>query len=190
MISVIIPLQKHTKINNMRKISLLVMLIVAGLLLGNKASAQDQNQTPTPAPYQVAAGLKFGGYEDGISGKYFFNNNNAIEGVLGFRSHGVVVTGLYEIHQTAFNVKELNFYYGAGAHLGGVGAGNYRRYSGDDYQYHDSSVLFGLDGVIGLEYVIPQSPIAVSLDLNPRVELATGPFFDLSPGLGIKYVFR
>jgi hypothetical protein len=37
--------------------------------------------------------------------------------------------------------------------------------------------------------VIPNSPIAVSLDLNPRLEIATGPFFDIAPGLGIKYTF-
>lgn len=164
----------------MRKVTLLIMLVTTGLLLGNKAKAQ----------YRVAAGLKFGGYENGISGKLFIADNSALEGVLGFRSHGLAVTGLYEIHQTAFGVKELSFYYGAGAHLGGIGAGTYKRYNGDSYEYHNSSVLFGVDGVIGLEYVIPNSPIGVSLDLDPRVELATGPFFDLAPGLGIKYIFK
>jgi hypothetical protein len=49
--------------------------------------------------------------------------------------------------------------------------------------------LIGVDGVLGLEYVIPKSPIAVSLDLNPRVELAKEPFFDIAPGLGVKYTF-
>ncbi len=188
----------------MKKFTLAVILAVSGLLLGNRACAQTQNngnppqnqgQAPTgddgqAVPYRIAAGLKFGGFENGISGKFFLNDRAAIEGVLGFRSHGLVVSGLYELHQTAFGVKELLFYYGAGAHLGGVGAGTYKRYNGDDYDYHTSSVLFGVDGVIGLEYIIPSSPIAVSLDLNPRVEIATGPFFDLAPGLGIKYVFR
>jgi len=37
--------------------------------------------------------------------------------------------------------------------------------------------------------VIPKSPIALSLDLDPRAELATGPFFDIAPGLGVKYTF-
>jgi hypothetical protein len=42
---------------------------------------------------------------------------------------------------------------------------------------------------LGLEYKIPTAPIAISLDLNPRAELATGPFFDIAPGLGLKYTF-
>lgn len=164
----------------MNKLTLFLIVLVSGLLLGRSASAQ----------YQVAAGLKFGGYENGVSGKYFLNDNTALEGVLGFRSHGLAITGLYEIHQTAFGVNELKFYYGGGAHIGAIGSGTYKRYNGDDYNYHNSTILLGADGVIGLEYAIPQSPIAVSLDLNPRLELATGPFFDIAPGLGIKYMFK
>lgn len=164
----------------MKKFTYLFTLLIAALCISTTVKAQ----------YQAAAGLKFGGYENGIAGKYFLNEGTAIEGVLGFRSHGVVVTGLYEIHQTAFNVKDLKFYYGGGAHVGGVGSGTYKRYNGDDYNYHNSTVLLGADGVIGLEYVIPDSPIGISLDLNPRVELATGPFFDIAPGLGLKYTFK
>ncbi len=164
----------------MRKFTLLITLLAAALLFTNQAKAQ----------YQAAAGLKFGGYENGISGKYFIKDNTALEGVLGFRSHGFAITGLYEIHQTAFGVQELKLYYGFGAHVGAIGSGNYKRYNGDDYNYHNSTILLGADGVVGLEYLIPDAPIAISLDLNPRLELATGPFFDLAPGLGIKYVFR
>ena len=91
--------------------------------------------------------------------------------------------------QEAFNVPELKFYYGAGVHIGAIGSGVYQKYGGNDEVYNSGHILLGIDGVIGLEYIIPKSPIAVSLDLNPRVELATGPFLDLAPGLGIKYTF-
>lgn len=165
------------------------LIIFAAFVFGiTKVKAQ-----PTPPAssnsYQIAAGLKFGGYESGISGKYFINNNTAIEGILGFRQRGVVVTGLYEIHQVAFNVPALKFYYGFGAHIGGVGKGEYNLFNRDARVYDNNHILFGADGVIGLEYQIPQAPIAVSLDLNPRIELATGPFVDIAPGLGIKYTF-
>jgi hypothetical protein len=161
-------------------------LLISGVLLfiGGLAAAQDYKPN-----YQYAVGLKFGGYENGISGKYFMDDRTSLEGLIGFRSHGVVFTGLYELNQTAFNVEGFKFYYGFGAHLGGVGPGVYKRYNGNDEYYESSQILVGLDGVIGLEYVIPSTPIAVSLDLNPRIELATGPYFDLAPGLGIKYVF-
>lgn len=139
--------------------------------------------------YQTAFGLKFGGYENGLSAKYFSTKDVSLEGILGFRSHGVVFTGLYEINQTAFNLPELKFYYGAGAHIGSIGSGSYQRIGSSSQDYNGNSLLLGADAVIGLEYVIPKSPVAVSLDLNPRLELASGPFFDLAPGLGIKYTF-
>jgi len=116
-------------------------------------------------------------------------NDVALEGIAGFRDHGLVITGLYEFHQEAFGVHELKFYYGAGAHIGAIGSGVYQRFNGDNQPYNRSSILLGVDGVLGLEYRIPKSPIAISLDLNPRAELATGPFFDIAPGLGLKYTF-
>jgi len=164
----------------MNRITCIALLLSCFLLASKQSYAQD---------YKTALGLKFGGYENGFSAKYFAAPNIAWEGILGFRNHGAVVTGLYEIHQQAFDVPKLKFYYGFGAHLGGVGGGTYKRFNGDDRYYQDGRVLLGADGVVGLEYVIPDSPIGFSLDLNPRIELATGPFFDLAPGLGIKYTF-
>jgi hypothetical protein len=165
----------------MKNITFILALCLGFTLFAQRSVAQD---------YKWAAGLKFGGYESGISGKYFMQSNVALEGILGFRSNGVVLTGLYEIHQPAFNVDKLKFYYGFGAHLGSMGKGEYRFFTSSDRQYYDAHLLLGVDGVLGLEFVIPQSPIAVSLDLNPRVELARGPFFDLAPGLGLKYIFK
>lgn len=168
----------------MKKATYFLFILGTFLLIGNSSKAQQYNPN-----YQFAVGLKFGGYENGISGKYFMNSNTSLEGLLGFRSHGLVFTGLYELNQQAFGIEGFRFYYGFGAHVGAVGAGVYKRFNGDNEFYNSSQVLLGVDGVIGLEYVIPKSPIAVSLDLNPRIELATGPFFDVAPGLGIKYTF-
>jgi hypothetical protein len=165
----------------MKKLTYLVLISASFLLIGKRAQAQD---------YKIAAGLKFGAYEIGPSGKYFFNPNTAIEGILGIRDHGLVITGLYEIHTQAFNVDKLNFYYGFGGHLGSIGSGYYRRVGSDAQYYKDRHLLFGADGTIGLEWTIPNSPIAVSLDLNPRFEVATGPFFDIAPGVGVKYTFQ
>lgn len=169
----------------MKKLVLSVAVLFSFMLIANRSLAQSSQYSQD---YKTAVGLKFGAYEDGISVKYFASPDISYEGILGFRDHGVVVTGLYEINQEAFNVPALKFYYGFGAHIGAEGKGNYQRFGNDQY-YNSSHILLGADGVLGLEYVIPQSPIAVSLDLNPRIELATGPFFDIAPGLGIKYVF-
>ena len=145
-------------------------LMIVGSLFLFSSGAKAQEFKPEYKPnYTFALGLKFGGYENGISGKYFMTTNTALEGILGFRAHGLVVTGLYEINQQAFGVEGFRFYYGFGAHIGGVGPGYYKRFNGSDQRYLDNQILLGADGVIGLEYVIPTSPIAVSLDLNPRV---------------------
>jgi hypothetical protein len=164
----------------MKKILFSCTLLLAVLLMSKRSSAQD---------YKTAVGLKFGGYENGPSIKYFTTDDVALEGVLGFRDHGIVITGLYEIHLPAFGAAGLKFYYGAGAHIGSEGAGVYQTIGGGNETYATAHILLGVDGVLGLEYKIPQAPIAISLDLNPRAELATGPFFDIAPGLGLKYTF-
>lgn len=170
----------------MKKIILSSFILFAALFISKSSSAQNtQNSTS----YQTAVGLKFGGYENGPSIKYFVDNSVSLEGILGFRSHGVVITGLYEFNLPAFGVAGLNFYYGAGAHIGSEGAGVYRTIGGNSQVYTSTHILLGVDGVFGLEYKIPQAPIAISLDLDPRAELATGPFFDIAPGLGVKYTF-
>jgi len=172
----------------MKRATYLLSILGVLLFVSNTAKAQAPEYRPN---YQFAAGLKFGGYENGVSAKYFMDEKTSLEAIAGLRSpHGLVITGLYELNQQAFHVEGFRFYYGFGAHLGAVGAGYYKRFNGDDQLYTGNKILLGADGVIGLEYVIPNSPIAVSLDLNPRLELATGPFFDIAPGLGVKYCFK
>ena len=170
----------------MKKELLSLTVFICFLMIASRSQAQ---QVQSADSYNTAVGIKFGAYEDGVSVKWFPTSNVSYEGVLGFRNHGVVVTGLYELNQEAFNVPELKFYYGFGAHIGGEGKGYYDRLGGDNEYYDTGHLLLGADGVIGLEYMIPKSPIALSLDLNPRVELATGPFFDIAPGFGVKYTF-
>jgi len=170
----------------MKKVLLSLTILSCFLIISNRSTAQ---QAQNGDSYNVAVGLKFGAYEDGVSVKWFADPSVSYEGLLGIRDHGLVVTGLYELNQEAFNVPELKFYYGFGAHIGAEGRGYYNRIGGGAEYFSNGHLLLGADGVIGLEYVVPKSPIAVSLDLNPRIELATGPFFDIGPGLGVKYTF-
>ena len=154
----------------MKKSTILLFIITSILFFGKRSQAQD---------YTIAAGLKFS-YEYGPSGKYFINKTDAIEAQFGLRSHGAVLTGLWERHVAL--VDQLKLYYGFGGHIGGVGDNENPRYN--------KTILVGADGVVGLDYVIPNSPIAISVDLNPRFELSHGPYFDLSPGVGLKYVWK
>ena len=140
--------------------------------------------------YHVGIGLRGGGYENGLTVKYLTNPSTAYEGIVGFRPGVFVVTGLYEKYSTAFKEPSLNWYYGIGAHVGGINSNqDYRRYSGDNYFYNNSSLLFGADAILGLEWEIPEIPFALSLDLHPRLELAKGPFLDIEPAISIRYTF-
>ena len=156
----------------MKNSALLILTVISCIIFSKKATAQD---------YPISLGLKFS-YEYGPTVKYFINKDDAFEAQLGLRSNGAVFSLLWEKHQAIFDVPKLKLYYGFGGHIGGVGNNTNPRYN--------NSVLFGADGVVGVEYVIPESPIGISLDLNPRFELGHGPYFDLSPGLGLKYAFK
>ena len=175
-----------TNYHLMKKVLLALTISICFLAISSHVQAQ---QVQGDDGYKTAVGLKFGAYEDGVTIKWFADPSTSYEALLGFRNHGFVVTGLYELNQEAFNVPELKFYYGFGAHIGAEGRGYYDRIGGGAEYYNNGHVLLGADGVVGLEYVIPKSPIAISLDLNPRLEVATGPFFDIGPGLGVKYTF-
>ncbi|ADY53094.1 hypothetical protein Pedsa_2550 [Pseudopedobacter saltans DSM 12145] len=139
--------------------------------------------------YTAGVGLRFGGYENGLTGKYFVDENTAYEGILGFRTGVFVLTGLYEKHAPLLDVPDLKWYFGLGAHIGGINGERYRRYTGNDDKVYKSGLLLGADAVIGAEWLIPNAPLSLGADLHPRLELAKGPFLDLEPAITIRYIF-
>lgn len=141
------------------------------------------------ANYNTGVGIRLGGYENGLTLKHFFDSETAIEGVIGFRPGVFVVTGLYEKHAIAFAEPSLTWYYGAGAHIGGISGDRYYRGYGRDRYYTDNGMLLGADGILGLEWQVPEIPISLGFDLHPRVELARGPFLNLEAALSIRYTF-
>src|SRR5690606_15712751 len=156
----------------------LLLSALLSFLFFSTAKAQD---------YDMGIGLRFGGYENGITAKYFADDVTAYEGILGFRPGVVVLTGLYQKHAPAFDVQVLKWYFGLGAHIGGISGDRYRRYTGEDKTY-SSGLLLGADAVIGLEWLIPTAPLSLGADLRPRLELGKGPFIDLEPAISIRYI--
>lgn len=109
-----------------------------------------------------------GGLANGLAVKWFLvDDTDALEGIVTWRNDPdgnatFAVTGLYELHQYDFSSADLRWYYGAGAHLA-LGNSGGASYSG-----------IGLDGIIGLEYLIAGGPVSVSLDWKPAVGLIGG----------------
>ncbi len=133
------------------------------------------------AQYKQAIGIKFPG---GFSATYknFITNKNAIELQATFWTKGVRFAGLYEFNFAIEGAEGLNWYVGPGVHFGVWNTEN-------KIAYNTSSDL-GIDGILGLDYKLKNTPINISIDWQPSISILgnTG----LSPSLGglaIRYTF-
>jgi hypothetical protein len=134
--------------------------------------------------YKTGIGLR-GGFSSGLTLKHFVKRNAAFEGILATRWQGFDITGLYEIHNQAFDVEHLNWYYGGGAHLGFWNGNNVTW--GDA---HRSYTVLGIDGILGIEYSFSEAPINIGLDWKPAFNVLgyTG-FWADGGALSIRYIF-
>jgi hypothetical protein len=136
--------------------------------------------------YGTGIGFR-GGPGFGLTVKHFFNGRNAFEGLLSTRWHGLEITGLYEIHNMAFGVERLNWYYGFGGHIG-FWNGNY------PYSYWGKEgvayTVIGIDGILGLEYNFKQIPLNIGLDWKPMINLAGySGFWGDDGALSVRFIF-
>lgn len=134
--------------------------------------------------YETGAGLRLGFY-NGLTIKHFISQRSALEGLLSTRWRGFEVTGLFEIHNQAFDIERLNWYYGFGGHIG--------FWNGDNTHWGEPGtnyILIGLDGIIGIEYNFREVPINIGLDWKPVFNL-TGysGFWGDGGALSIRYTF-
>ena len=158
----------------MKKI-VMTLLIVFGLV--SISSAQD---------YNTGVGFR-GGWENGLTVKHFVSSSSAFEGILSSRWQGFMVTGLYEIHATAFDANRLKWYFGFGGHVG-FWNGDYKK----DYWGEPGTnyTVVGVDGILGLEYSFTEIPFNISLDWKPAFNFVgySGWWAD-GGALSIRYIF-
>jgi hypothetical protein len=155
----------------MKKIAMTLTLVFFFAALAN---AQD---------YKTGIGLR-GGYYYGLTVKHFIGTKSALEGLVTTHS-GFDVTGLYEIHNRAFDVDRLNWYYGLGAHVGfWEGAHLNSGVLGTNY------TIIGIDGILGIEYNIREAPLNISLDWKPAFNIiGYSEFWPLGGAFSIRYIF-
>jgi len=154
----------------MKTIRLTLSFFIATLLF---CSAQAQN---TGTDYRTAVGVKI--YPGAITVKHFLKDNAALEGLGTFWDKGFRITGLYEFHMQLLQVEGLRWYVGPGAHIGFYDEKNY-----------EGKTLFGVDGVLGVDYKIKGVPINLSLDWQPSFEFGNGADYESWGGLGIRFAF-
>ena len=138
--------------------------------------------------YTFAVGLR-GGETSGGTLKWFASETVALEAIIGYWNKSLAGTFLAEKHIEAFHRRELQWYFGGGAHI--AGATGYNRWynlSDDYYEFRDGGVGYGIDAIAGIEFKFPVIPVAMSFDLKPFVEFSSlgGAWIALDPGIGIK----
>lgn len=149
-------------------------------------------------PYKFGIGLR-GGFTNGVSGKYFFKEENAVEGIFTSRYRGFTITGLYEIQKNT-TIENLSWFYGIGGHLAtydsyyyyGYNKFNSYKYKGVYYttRYSEPVTVLGVDAILGLEYQFEGFPITLGIDTKPYFDILgrSENFFDTS--FTIRYVFN
>ncbi len=156
------------------KKSLIVLSFLVFMTLGD-AFAQRRNSSE----YSTAIGVRF--YPGAITFKQNFLHGNKIEAIAYFwNGKGTRITGLYEHYYDIEGLNGLQWYVGTGIHFTMYNAGEF---NGNSY--------FGVDGVLGLDYKIKNTPLNLSLDWQPSFDFGGDTGFNGGfGGLGVRYVLR
>ena len=126
----------------------------------------------------------------GLTYKHFNPRGNALEVILGFGYNSFSITGLAEKYTNPFDSDIVDLYYGFGGHVvfqsdSNLGVDRNR------FDNVDDEFGIGVDFILGLEMLIPKTPLAISLDIKPFFEVATSgnAYFGIDPGFGVKVFF-
>ncbi len=155
--------------------AIFVLLLVFSLTV---TSVIAQTSAESSSGYTTAVGLKF--YPTALTLKHFTSDKIGLEGLAYFYNEGARITGLYEIHNTINNAGGLKWYFGPGAHIAFYNT------------KHGGFTSVGIDGVIGLDYKINNTPINISLDYQPSIQLTNyyGDRFSSWGGFAIRYTLN
>lgn len=138
--------------------------------------------------YGQAIGVR-GGLVNGITYKKFISGGSALEFVVDPFVNGIELSVIYEIQKSnAFGAPNLDWYYGAGASLGFYNGHRHGYHHKHDHDHGShSGAGIGVLGLVGLEYVFQEIPLALSLDVGPAINIAPYGYVYTAAGLGLKY---
>ncbi len=160
-------------------------LLILFLFAGSSLIAQN---------YTRDAGIRVGDYFTATFRSHQ-NDTEALEANVFIGRHGATIGVLKEYFEPALGYVSDNLYfqYGMGIHLGFRYIDHYRVlnrvYQLDSYRF---TPLFGVDGLVGLEYRFPEFPFLIGIDIKPYFEYSSIQIFSIylqSAGISIKYRF-
>lgn len=149
-----------------------LLLISAFVILSSSAFSQD---------FRYAAGIR-AGYTGGIEFRIYTDQLNSYKFLLGSRQNGAVIHALKEFHQPGLFsfTDQLNFVYGGGLHVGYERWNQrYIRNSYTVFYVTNTEFIAGIDGLAGLEYMFPEVPISLGIEVKPFFDLFGREVFDL-----------
>ncbi|AYA38152.1 hypothetical protein D3Y59_14555 [Hymenobacter oligotrophus] len=122
--------------------------------------------------YRTAAGARIGAGNYGLTVQQRIFEKTTLEGLGLLNSREVTATVLAEQHFPLLG-RSLNYYLGAGAHLG---------------RHKDRGTVGGFDGIVGVEWKLPITPLLVSFDLKPTYEINNDDWFRFPTAVSVRYV--
>ncbi len=162
----------------MRKIPFIIGIF---LLLSSTAVSQQQGK--------FSGGFVLG-EPTGLAWKYDISQTNALAGAIGFSPfdrYRIHVDYLWKTYP--FEERNLGLYYGPGAAFG-FGRTDYIVYNGRNaYFFRDRDIGFGVRGVVGLNYLIPRSPVNLFFEVAPIFVITPSSGSGVDAGLGVRFYF-
>lgn len=156
---------------------------ISFLLITYFANSQVSTEQYT-SPYKKAIGIKLN--PGALSYRSFYTRNKAVE-VMGFISiDGFQLTILNEKYTPFANAENLTWYIGYGGHFN-LWSERYKL----DNPSKTAGVAVGVDGMLGLDYKLKNTPINLSVDIQPAFNFVGASYFDLGwGGIGIRYTLK
>jgi hypothetical protein len=156
---------------------------ISFLLITYLANSQTSNEQYT-SPYKKAIGFKLN--PGAISYRSFYTRNKAVEGIGFISLDGFQLTILNEKFTPFANAENLTWYMGYGGHF---------NLWSERYKLNNPSksagVAVGIDGMLGLDYKLKNTPINLSVDIQPAFNFVGASYFDLGwGGIGIRYTIK
>lgn len=142
----------------------LVFMATAGLMLLGSLSVSAQRGA-------VGLGLRASPDGAGFTAKFLVAPAWAIEaqanagGLAGLEGESFHMVGLLQYHVPLPN-DDWRIFFGGGFHFGVWDRPPHRV----DHQWHrDEEAIFGIDGIVGVEYIFPRFPLGLSGDFKPAM---------------------
>lgn len=162
-----------------------IVLIAAAVLISSLAMAQTTGG-------RNSIGVRLG-TDPGVTFKHYTGGNGGVELILHTGYRGLLLTGLYEWHLPFPTAPGLFGYLGVGGHIGFWDHWAHRRYNRgkDEWIWEDGhGPSFGIDGVMGLEYRIPNAPLIIGFDLKPGIDIyRRTPYGTINAAFSFRYRF-